>query len=723
MSEDVYTGKIKRVVFTKDDFYILLVENGARETFVCKGKIINPKLGDELEFYGSWEVYKGEKQFKFSAAIAALPTNRSGLIGYLKQLCGEGTALEVLLTFKEEDVLKILDEEPTKLLDVKGIGHIRLQKIMDRHKNMLGNREAILFFKQFDLSMTLIDKIVTTFGKDAKQKFSDNPYILTQVKGIGFETADKIARKTGIDNTDPRRIRAGVMFALTQGVDNGHCYLPLGILSRSCEELLQVSGEYVIDAMYISQIIEQMINDTLIAQIVTPEEDCIYLPFLLGTEQNVAKQALGLLQNTRKVSFDVDVAIENVQKSLNVEYASQQKEFLRQGLLQQFLILTGGPGTGKTTALKGLLALFDKAFPNDTIALCAPTGKASKRMTESTGREAKTIHRLLEFEPSGKFKYNEFNKLPVQIVVVDEVSMLDIFLTNNLLKAVEKSTKLIFVGDTDQLPSVGAGAVLRDLLDSAVIPSVKLTEIFRQAQDSGIVMNAYAVNHGEYPKIKTEKKDFIHVPCESEHIQEKVRDWVFQLSCLYEKEEIQVLTPIKQKKIGVGELNPLLQELLNQRLNENEITVTSGKGSILFREGDKVMQMRNNYELNVFNGDSGIIKRIEKVKDDDGELQDVITVDFDGQEVDYTVKDASELSLSYACTIHKSQGSEWKAVIIPISFDAFTLLKRNLLYTAITRAKEVCIVIGDQKAIAKTVKTLDTELRFTQLKRWLQKQV
>ena len=714
--EEVLVGKIKRILFKKDEFHLLIVETNTKETIVVKGNVLNPKIGLELEFHGVFEKYKGENQFKFSLAIAPMPTGQSGMLGYLRQIAGEKTAVEILTHFGDDEILTILDEEPSKLLEVKKIGRIKLQKIVDRHRTLLGDRETILFFKKFELTMVMINKIITAFKKDAVKKFKENPYILTQIKGIGFETADKIARRTGIEPMDARRVRAGIIFSLESALDRGHCYYPLNILSREAEELLMVTGEHIIDAMYISQIIKAMIEETIIFLLPIQSVDCVYLPYVLAVEKSVANLLAQRHGSQRAVSLNLDDEIVQLEKSIGVQYAKQQKEFLKLGITEQCLVLTGGPGTGKTTALKGLITLLEKVFPHDEIALCAPTGKASKRMSESTGREAKTIHRLLGTLHSGKFQYNEFNQHSAQIVIVDEVSMLDIFLINNLLKAFKPSTKFVFVGDTDQLPSVGAGAVLRDLIQSGVIATVCLTEIFRQAQDSGIITNAYAINQGKFPNVKSVKKDYILVSCEPDQIAGKIEEWVSTFLMTYSKEEIQVLTPIKNKKIGVSELNPMLQNVLNERIDENEYTVFHGaKESILFREHDKVMQMRNNYDLNIFNGDSGHIVRIDTFVDEDGDRQQRFLIDFDGEEVECVGNDLLDLNLAYAVTIHKSQGSEWPVVIIPISFDAFSLLKRNLLYTAITRAKVFCILIGDTKAIAKAVQTLDTELRYSNL--------
>ena len=720
MESEVVVGTIRRVLVTRDDWRVLSVFTNAKEDIICKGVLENAKVGDELEFQGQWKTStrngKNEPYYDFTLAVPPIPTTRLGVAKYLKSIAGEKTANEILHCFGD-DALSVLDNDPIRLLEVPGIGQFRYKKILAKHESLLGNRDTIVFFKQFDLTMTMISKIIATLGKDAVHKFQQNPYILTELYGVGFEKADVIARKAGVGATDTRRVEAGALHLMRQALDNdGHCYLPLGQLARSMEELLTVSGEHIIDSLHIASIVEQMVEQNHLSQIESEGQDQIYLPYVLKIEKSMAQTLLAMNATPRKHSLDVEAAIAQIEGELGIHYAESQKAFLRAVMEYQVVGLTGGPGTGKTTVLKGALRLLDMAFPNDDIMLCAPTGKAAKRMSQSTGREAKTMHRMLEVDGStGKFRYNEFNKLPFQRLVGDEFSMLDLFLGNNLLKAIEPSSHFIMVGDPDQLPSVGAGAVLLDLIQSQVIPFIRLTEIFRQAQDSGIVVNAYRVNRGEFPNVQTPMGDFQFISTTSGQAQEDIRNLVERYSWLYDVNDLQVLTPVKNKKTGVIELNNVLQDVLNPKLHQRELRIKD----TVFREGDKVMQMRNNYNLEVFNGDSGVIEKILDAEDEDGEKSTVIQVRIDDQMVEYDLTSAKDLQLAYACTIHKSQGSEWKCVVIPIFMDAYVLLKRNLLYTAITRAKERCIVIGDPSAIRKCVKTLDTSTRYTNLARWL----
>lgn len=645
---------------------------------------------------GEWTETKYGKQFTVSSWQEKLPTTLVGMEGYLGSgmISGIGPVMakRIVKHFGLE-TYQIIDKHIERLSEVEGIGKGRIEKIRESWRKHKGIKDVMTFLQGYGISPAYAVKIYKEYGKDSIEKVKENPYALADdIFGIGFKIADQLARKLGYKKNDLRRIKAGVVFTLGQLADSGHCFSYHDDLVKASAELLEVT-EAEVDEALINLTFEQSLQE---------ENREYFLPQYYYSEIGVAGHIKKLMRQTYDLSRKVDV--EDI--DTGIEYDEVQKEAIREALRSKVMVLTGGPGVGKTVTTKGIISAFEKL--DMTILCAAPTGRAAKRMSEATGKEAMTIHRMLGYNPQDGFKQNEDNPLKGDALIVDESSMIDICLMNSLLKAVPEKMRLILVGDIDQLPSVGAGNVLRDIIDSGVVPVIKLTRIFRQAMTSRIVTNAHRINHGEIPDLSNGKDtDFFFIKQEdTEQAAKDIVDIVknrIPKAYGYGIDDIQVLTPMKNGAVGTNNLNAILQQAINPEGSYIQ------SGQFKYRKGDKVMQIRNNYDKNVFNGDVGVVLAVDTE-------EGFMSVVFDKQVVNYGRGEMSELTLAYACTIHKSQGSEYPVVVMPLMMCHYIMLQRNLVYTGVTRAKKICIVIGDTKAMAMAVHNQVVTERNTRLK-------
>jgi exodeoxyribonuclease V alpha subunit len=561
-------------------------------------------------------------------------------------------------------------------------------------------KDIMVFLQGHGVSSTFAAKIYKKYGKESIEKVSENPYCLADdIWGIGFKTADSIAKNLGYTNNDPRRCRSGILYTLGKLSEDGHVYAEREQLLKTAKELLQADEEPITATL--DQMIEK--EDLVI------DEDAIFLPPFYYSECGVANKLKRLIDTSSKDLFEEDVNIEKIVRKTGIHYDDVQVAAIKQAVQSKVMVLTGGPGTGKTTTTIGIIAALQSMGLR--ILLAAPTGRAAKRMSEATGKEAKTIHRLLEYNPAEGYGRNDENPLDGGALIVDECSMIDVILMNSLLKAIPIDMRLILVGDIDQLPSVGAGNVLRDIIDSERIPVVRLTRIFRQAMTSRIITNAHRINQGLFPDISNGKNtDFFFIQKEDPSLvaAEIVNIVKNRIPKAYHisTNDIQVLTPMQRSVVGAANLNVILQEAINPEGD------SLCRGGFKYRQGDRVMQIRNNYDKDVFNGDVGYI---ESVNMDDRSL----TVRFEERHVEYEDSELDELTLAYATTIHKSQGSEYPVVVIPLLMTHFVMLQRNLVYTGITRAKKICIIIGTTKALAYSIHNMVVQKRNSRLKEGL----
>lgn len=665
------------------------------------GNLLEVPVGSVLLCEGEWKVDKRYgNQFVAETWEEVMPATIYGIEKYLGSglVKGIGPKFAQLIVSKFGlDTIDIIETDINRLYEVPGIGKKRVEKIQESWEKQKDIKNVMLFLQGYGVSTAYAAKIYRQYGKDSIDTVKGNPYRLADdIWGIGFKTADRIANKMGYENNDPRRCKSGINYTLSELADEGHVYAEKEQLINSAKELLQADEEPIRNAM------AEMVQEEELKM----DEEAIYLPPFYYAELGTANRLLALLENCSANLFTKSFNIQEISKSTGIEYDEVQIQAIKQAVESKVMVLTGGPGTGKTTTTQGIIAALKSMGLR--ILLAAPTGRASKRMSEATGMEAKTIHRLLEYNPKDGYKRNDENPLEGDALIVDECSMIDIVLMNNLMKAIPTSMRLVLVGDIDQLPSVGAGNVLRDIIDSNRIPVIRLTRIFRQAQSSRIVMSAHAINQGRFPDTSNGKEtDFFFMQMEEpETIAENIVKLVKErLPKAYKQpvSNIQVLTPMQRGVVGASNLNVSLQTALNPS------QLALSRGGYSFRLNDRVMQLRNNYDKEVFNGDIGYVSQVNM---EDRTLQ----VDFDGKLVEYEISELDELTLAYATTIHKSQGSEYPIVVMPVLMTHYVMLQRNLIYTGITRAKIICVLLGTKKALSFAIRNMSVLKRNTKLK-------
>ena len=716
-------------VFRNDDngYTVLVVKSG--KTRVSAVGIMPPIApGEKLKITGDWvehPIYG--KQIKVSHCEIEKPTTLSGIEKYLSsgmiRGIGPATAKLLIKAFGEE-TLDVLYSDPEKLLDVPGIGPKRAKMIMESYAEQAQQREAMVFLQSYGVTPNLAVKIFKQYGENVKQVIRQNPYRLVEdIEGIGFKTADKIAASLGIEPDSEHRLSAGVRHTLQEATGNtGHCYLPREVLLSYAQQLLGNEPELIehtIDSMILSR--------RLIAQILPGEGEeivAIYLPQTYHAEVDVARRLREMIEAMPStMATDLSAQIDELERMEGVTFHPQQRQAIETAVSSGMTVITGGPGTGKTTIIKCIIKLLSVS---GEIALAAPTGRAAKRMSEACGMEAKTLHRLLEYGgEEGDFARTQDNPLEMDTLIIDEMSMVDIFLMRSVLRALVPGTRLIMVGDSDQLPSVGAGNVLRDILDSKAIPAVELTEIFRQDEKSMIVYNAHRINHGEAPRLNAKGSDFFFERAASptdaaQKIVALCADRLPKFLNLDPVKQMQVLSPTKKGECGVWMLNQMLQGQFNPAASHKSERV---RGDTTFREGDKVMQTRNNYQLKwkkegvfaweegqgVFNGDIGFISAIDT-------QERTVEVQFDDDRIaTYEGGDIDDLELAYCISVHKSQGSEFPVVVMPAVGGPPMLLTRNLLYTAVTRARRMVMIVGREAAIDQMIHNVNTRKRYSAL--------
>ena len=672
------------------------------------GNLLDVPVGAVLLCDGDWKVDKKYgRQFVCETWEEVMPATVYGIEKYLGSglVKGIGPKFAHLIVEKfGTETIEIIEDNIERLREVPRIGKRRVEKIRESWEKQKDIKNVMLFLQQYGVSTAYAAKIYRQYGKESIDKVQDNPYRLADdIWGIGFKTADSIASKMGYEKNDLRRCKSGISYTLNELSNEGHVYAVEEQLIETAKKLLEADEEPI----------RQAVTEMIASEDLIREDEAIYLPPFYHSERGTANKLLALLQDQTPTLFGLKADIKAIEKVSGIEYDEVQIAAIKQAVRSKVMVLTGGPGTGKTTTTQGIIAAYKTAGMR--ILLAAPTGRASKRMSEATGMEAKTIHRLLEFNPQDGYKRNDENPLEGDALIVDECSMIDIILMYNLMKAIPESMRLVLVGDIDQLPSVGAGNVLRDIIDSEKIPVVRLTRIFRQAQSSRIVMSAHAINQGRYPDTSNGKQtDFFFIKNEEpEQVAEEIVKLVkHRLPKAYNQplNNIQVLTPMQRSVVGAANLNMMLQ----QALNTSNLGIS--RGGTTYKLGDRVMQVRNNYDKNVFNGDIGIVEQVS--------MEDrTLFVRFDDNLVEYEASELDEVTLAYATTIHKAQGSEYPIVVIPVLMTHFVMLQRNLIYTGITRAKKICVLIGQPKALAYAIRNLTVTKRNTKLKERLRGEI
>lgn len=713
---EVLAGLVERVTFhnAENGFCVLRAKaRGHRDLVTVVGHAATISAGEWITVSGEWINDRTHgQQFKARFLRTSTPTSIESIEKYLGSgmIRGIGPvyAKKMVKAFGER-VFDIIEAEPDRLREVTGIGAVRAKRITDAWAEQKIVREIMVFLHTHGVGTARSVRIYKTYGADAVQVMTENPYRLARdIRGIGFKTADAIARKLGIEPTAMIRVRAGISYALTEAMDEGHCGLPTEELGPLAVELLEVSRDLVQTALEL-----ELAEGTVIADTVR-DTPCVFLGGLYRAEQGIAARLQGLLGGVLPWgAIDADKALPWIEQKTGLTLAPSQDQAIRLALASKVMVLTGGPGVGKTTIVNAILRIL--AAKGVEMLLCAPTGRAAKRMTEATGFEAKTIHRLLETDPkTGSFKRGEEHPLECELLVIDETSMVDVMLMQALLKAVPPEAALLIVGDIDQLPSVGPGQVLADIIASAAVPVVRLTEVFRQAAQSRIITSAHRINQGLLPDLARPEgdSDFFFVPADDPEaavprIVELVKTRIPQRFGLDPVRDIQVLCPMNRGGVGARSLNVELQAALNPA-GERKVE----RFGWTFAPGDKVMQIENDYEKDVYNGDIGYI---DDVDPDAGELN----VSFDGRSVTYGFGELDTLVPAYAVTIHKSQGSEYPAVVIPVLTQHYAMLQRNLLYTGLTRGKRLVVLVGEKKAIGIAVRNVSGRRRWSKLKEWL----
>lgn len=702
-------GSIAEVIYhNKENYYTIAVIENDEEQFTAVGYLPGVDRGRSFRFRGTWKTHPtyGD-QFSFTEYQEEMPSSQEGIEGFLSsgllKGIGKKTAAAIVRRFGGE-TFDVIEKEPHRLTEVEGIGEKKAAAVSEAFLAHKEFAEITLFFQQFGIAPPYAMKLYKVYGPDTIQAVTENPYqLVDDIFGIGFKKADKIAEKMGIDKNSEYRIESGIKYALWLYVNEGHTYVPQKLFCENTAELLEVGTEQVHE-----KLVQLAFEGELHIENLEGRAVIFSMPYYIA-EQNVCKILLSLSRSDLKpVSLDVDELIAATERETGILLSENQKYAVKASLRNGVSVITGGPGTGKTTIINTIMKILEHS--GFATAIAAPTGRAAKRITETSGYEASTIHRLLEYyysegEDTMRFGKNSEDQLEYDAIIIDEASMIDILLMNGLLSAIKPGTRLIVVGDADQLPSVGAGNVLRDMLDSEVIYAVKLTEIFRQAKESLIVVNAHKINQGEYPDCNEKDKDFFLLRQKSEkEMLETIKSLCVKRLPEYYKgcdavRDMQVLTPVRKGLLGSINLNKELQNVLNPPAEGQEEKVF---GDRIFREGDKVMQIKNNYQMEwkrledftegqgVFNGDVGYIQTIDR------EFNEITIVFDDNRYVRYDFSQLDEIELAYAVTVHKSQGSEFPIVIMPVSWFPPMLATRNLLYTAVTRGKRAVIIVGSE---------------------------
>jgi exodeoxyribonuclease V alpha subunit len=713
---EVLAGLVERVTFhnAENGFCVLRVKaRGHRDLVTTIGHAAMISAGEWITASGTWLNDRNHGlQFKAHFLKTSAPSTVDGIEKYLGSgmIRGIGPVYaKRLVNMFGKEVFDIIEATPERLREVEGIGPKRADKITSGWADQKVIREIMVFLHEHGVGTARAVRIFKTYGTDAVQVMSENPYRLAKdIRGIGFRTADLIAEKLGIEKTAMIRVRAGISFALTEAMGNGHCGLPRADLIGLAEKLLEVPAALIESALQ-----EELAEETVTADRVA-DADCIFLTGLYLAERGIAEH----LQRVRSgplpwPEIDADKALPWIEQKTDLTLAASQAEAIRLALKSKIMVITGGPGVGKTTIVNSILRIL--AAKHVKLLLCAPTGRAAKRMFEATDMEAKTIHRLLEFDPKAfGFKRNDDNPLDCDLLVVDESSMVDVLLMQSLMKAVPSAAALLIVGDIDQLPSVGPGQVLADIIGSGAVPVVRLTEVFRQAAQSKIITTAHAINAGRMPDLTPPEgeTDFYFVPAaDPEQAVPRIVELVsrriprrFGFDAI---RDIQVLSPMNRGGVGARSLNIELQAALNPA-GEKRVE----RFGWTFAPGDKVMQIENDYDKDVYNGDIGMIEDVDL---DEGE----VAVDFDGRTVAFVFGELDTLVPAYAATIHKSQGSEYPAVVIPVMTQHYAMLQRNLIYTGVTRGKKLVVLVGQKKAVAIAVKNVSGRKRWSKLGEWL----
>ena len=738
-------GVVERITYQNEENGYTVLKcrvKGYRELVAVVGTMPEPHVGSVLMLGGSWKVDgKYGRQFAVETYEETLPATAYGIEKYLGSGLIKGIGpkyAKKIVQFFGADTLEIIETDPDRLIEVEGIGRVRVDRIKAGWSEQKAIKNIMIFLQDHGVSTSHATKIFKTYGDDSIRVVQENPYRLADdIRGIGFRTADIIAGKMGFGEERYARLRSGIFYALNQLSEEGHCYAEKPQLMKTAEELLNVDESLLamtLDEMVkTSDVIREKIEvssagteQTLPGAPSDSEEtetiEAIYLPPFFFAETGTARRMTRLLSSAPAFSAGLTGLKERISMKTGMQYDEIQMEAILAAVTNKIFILTGGPGTGKTTTTLGIITAFREC--NARILLAAPTGRAAKRLSEATGMEAKTIHRLLETKPPEGYKRNEENPLEGDVLIVDECSMIDLLLMYNLLKAVPEDMTVVLVGDADQLPSVGAGNVLSDLLRSGVIPSVRLTRIFRQAMGSRIITNAHRINRGEAIDMRGGRdSDFFFADIErlsgnagdAAAASEAAADLVVryctrnlpQYYRVSPVRDIQVLTPMQRGAAGAVNLNRKLQA----ELNPTKICLM--RSGVEFRLNDKVMQIRNDYDKDIFNGDIGFITRVDTEERE-------LTVNFDGREVTYDISELDELVLAYATTVHKAQGAEFPIVVMPVLMSHYVMLQRNLLYTGVTRAKRILVLIGQKRAVRLAVMNNAAVARNTRLAERLQ---
>ncbi|MFC3041625.1 ATP-dependent RecD-like DNA helicase [Virgibacillus xinjiangensis] len=694
------TGSITRILYQKDDFLIAVLRTESEEIKI-KGNIYGVEKGETVTVRGIWENHpKYGEQLAVESWERPIPQTEEQILALLTSSlvkgCGKKQAEEIVQKFGGKALEVISDERESCLLGIRGIGKKRAKKIVDSVISTYEVQRIVSELLVYGITANMALRAYREYGANTVATLKRNPYKLTELDLVGFQKADEIARRIGIMPTSGYRIEACLQYVLQRRcMDSGHTYIPKEELLEETEKALNHQSEP-------SQMVSMdELEDSLMCleeKLIVNEDECIYPKFLYQQEEKLSRK-LSKMRGSRygRGMPECDRQMEKYQRKNQMILAEKQREAIKQLFREQILILTGGPGTGKTTVVKAMIDIYQKMYPKDSISLAAPTGRASRKLSEITGHEASTIHRLIGYRQGERPEYNKDNKLPCKLLVLDEMSMVDVSLASYLFQALDPDTKVLMVGDIDQLPSVSPGNVLRDMIHAG-IPTVRLTEVFRQAQESQIINNAHRINQGKSILFDKEKGDFFFLlqedPGKIAELMVKSAKRFMEMG--YSLSDILLLSPMRKGPAGTIALNEQLREALNPRSPEK---LEWKVGKRLFRKGDKVVQIQTNYDKQVFNGDMGIIQSFTFERGDNGDPVELMEVNFDGNVVSYAKNDVKELELGYAITIHKSQGGEAPIVIMPVTASHYVMLARNLIYTGMTRAREKVVFIGTDKAM------------------------